>query len=67
MLKTIEFTIEMNGEVRLRDPLRVAHPCRAIVTILDETNMSKATLLSEKSLACDWEKPEEEAAWAHLQ
>lgn len=67
MLKSVEATVEINGEVHLREPLRVDHPRRAIVTILDEPDIPEAAVLSEESLARDWEKPEEDAAWSHLQ
>lgn len=30
MLRSIEATVETNGEVHLREPLHVTHPCRAI-------------------------------------
>ncbi len=59
---SIEATIEINGEVHLNEPLRVAHPCRAIVTLLDEPDLPETALLSEKVLARDWERPEEDAA-----
>lgn len=67
MLKSIEATIDVTGEVRLREPVRVKHPCRAIVTILDDPVIPETALLSEESLAQDWQKPEEDAAWSHLQ
>jgi len=40
------------------------------VTILDEEPAPltlEPTLLSERALAEDWNRPEEDAAWAHLQ
>ena len=67
MLKAIEATIEINGEVHLIEPLHLAHSCRAIVTILDETDVPETALLSQQTLAHDWERPEEDAAWSHLQ
>ncbi|MCK4514801.1 MAG: hypothetical protein KAU31_06055 [Spirochaetaceae bacterium] len=67
MLKSIEATVESNGEVHLREPIRLEHPCRAIVTILDEPDIPETALLSQESLAGDWERPEEDAAWSHLQ
>ena len=67
MLKSIEATIETNGDVHLREPIRVGHACRAIVTILDEPDVPETALLSQDSLARDWERPEEDAAWSHLQ
>ncbi len=67
MLKSIEATVESNGEVHLREPIRLEHPCRASVTILDEPDIPETALLSQESLARDWERPEEDAAWSHLQ
>ena len=69
MLKSIEAIIGKNGEIRLKEPIRLAFPCRAIITILDETldTLSETTLLSELSLAEDWNRPEEDEAWSHLQ
>ena len=67
MLKAIEATIEADGKVHLSEPLRLKHSCRAIVTIIDEFDVPEAALLSQQSLAQDWEKPEEDAAWSHLQ
>ncbi len=67
MLKSVEATIETNGQVHLREPVRISAPRRAIVTILDEPDVSDSALLSEASLARDWERPEEDAAWSHLQ
>ena len=67
MLTSIEATIEMDGEVRLKEPVRLAHPCRAIVTIVEEPAIAETALLSEPVLAEDWNRPEEDAAWSHLQ
>ena len=67
MLKSIEATVEINGEVHLREPFQIGHPCRAIVTILDEPDIPGTALLSEESLARDWDRPEEDVAWSHLQ
>ena len=69
MLLTIEAIIEENGEVRLKQPVHLKSPCRAIVTILDERDdvISETALLSEAALSKDWDRPEEEEAWSHLQ
>ena len=67
MLKSVKATIETNGEVHLLEPLRVRHACRAILTIIDEPEIPETALLSQQALACDWERPEEDAAWSHLQ
>ena len=41
---------------------------RAVLIMLDEdaTQISETALLSEPALA-DWNRPEEDAAWSHLQ
>jgi hypothetical protein len=67
-MKTVEAIIETNGSVHLVEPLQVSSPRRALVTILEEPpTVHDVTLLSEAALAEDWNRPEEEAAWAHLQ
>jgi len=68
MLKTIEATISPEGNVTLQEPVKLNGTRRALITILDETPHSEeAALLSEQSLAGDWNRPEEDAAWSHLQ
>ena len=67
-MRTVEAIIEPSGEVRLIEPVHVASPRRALVTILEEAPFAHdAALLSEAALAEDWNRPEEDAAWAHLQ
>ncbi len=67
-MKTVEAIIETNGEVHLVEPLQVSTPRRALVTILEEApTVQDAALLSEAALAEDWNRAEEDAAWAHLQ
>jgi hypothetical protein len=67
-MKTVEAVIGTNGEVRLLEPLELASPSRALVTILEEAPAPLETaLLSEAALAEDWNRREEDAAWAHLQ
>jgi hypothetical protein len=67
MLKSIKAIVEENGEVHLQEPVSLPHACRAIVTIIEEPDISETALLSEKSLAKDWNRPEEDEAWSHLQ
>jgi MOSC domain-containing protein YiiM len=38
MLQTVEAEIDVNGNVRLLEPVRVERKSRAIVTVLEETN-----------------------------
>ena len=70
MIKTFEAIIDQDGKVHLLEEVKLTASRRALVTILDETpdsNISETALLSESALAEDWERPEEEEAWQHLQ
>ena len=70
MIRTVEGIIDENGSVRLLEPVQLPAASRALVTILDEcpsTSVSGNALLSESALAQDWDCPEEDEAWAHLQ
>ena len=67
MLKSIEATIGVDGEVHLSEPVRLSRASRAIVTIIEEADAPDTALLSEESLAKDWSRPEEDEAWSHLQ
>ena len=70
MIQTVEGIIDSDGVVRLLEPVSIGAPRRALVTILPElleVTSREAALLSEKSLAVDWNRPEEDLAWAHLQ
>jgi len=67
MLHAVEATIEASGEIHLLEPIHLQHSCRAIVTIMDEPEVPEPALLSQQALAHDWERPEEDVAWSHLQ
>ena len=70
MIKTVEAVIDETGQVRLLESINLPAARRALVTILEEepaTSISETALLSESALAEDWNKPEEDAAWSHLQ
>ncbi len=68
VLHSIEVTIEKDGTVHLPGNLKLPAARRGILTILDEPIPAAETaLLSEAALAEDWNRPEEDAAWAHLQ
>jgi hypothetical protein len=67
-MRTVEAVIESGGEVRLVQPVNPAFPRRALVTILEESPRAPDVALSgEAALAEDRNRPEEDAAWAHLQ
>ena len=68
MLEAVEATIEPDGTVRLHEPVRLSVAHRALVIILEDTaSTAETALLSERALAADWGRVEEDAAWAHLQ
>jgi len=68
MIRTIEAMIDEEGHVRLLENVRPSTVRRALVTILDEGPAASDTaLLSEGALSKDWDRPEENAAWAYLQ
>ena len=68
MIKTVEAIIDEQGNVRLLERVRPAGARRALVTILEESpSDAESALLSEAALAEDWNRPEEDEAWSHLQ
>lgn len=70
MIQTVEAVIDERGHVRLLEPVQLPTARRALVTILEEVpiaSVSETALLSEQALAEDWSRPEEDAAWSHLQ
>jgi len=69
MLRSVEAVIDEQNNVRLLEPVQLPGPRRAFVFILDEPAfvIPETALLSERSLAADWHRPKEEAAWSHLQ
>ena len=70
MIRKVEAVVDEQGAVRLKEPVRLSAPRRAVVTIFDEdraTKIDEAALLSESALAQDWNRPEEDAAWSYLQ
>jgi hypothetical protein len=69
MIQTIEATIDTNGRIILHDEIKPDRKYRALVTILEEepkAEISETALLSEASLAKDWNNSEEDEAWRHL-
>ena len=70
MIQTVEAVIDEDGRVRLLESVSLPEPRRALVTILEEVptaDASETALLSEQALAEDWNRPEEDEAWSHLQ
>ncbi len=69
MIQTLEALIDENGRVSLLEPIHLPTARRALVTILEQSapEPSETALLSEAALSTDWNRPEEDAAWSHLQ
>jgi len=70
MIRTVEAVIDARGNVRLLEPVQLQATRRALVTILEEqptASVGEAALLGEPALAKDWNRPEEDEAWSHLQ
>lgn len=66
MIQTLEAIIDSAGQVQLFGEITGLAGRRALVTILDEPAIvpGEAALLAESALAEDWNRPEEDAAWA---
>ena len=70
MIRTVEAVISEDGNVRLLETIALASARRALVTILEEEPrplVNEPALLSEPALSEEWNLPEEDAAWSHLQ
>ncbi len=70
MARTLEAVIDEQGNVRLLEPVQLPSERRALVTILEDrpaVGTSETAVLSEAALSEDWNRPEEEEAWSHLQ
>lgn len=68
MLHTVEAVLQSNGSLNFLEPVHLKGPQRVLVTFtqMQDEALSGAAL-SQSSLAIDWLKDEEEAAWKHLQ
>ena len=73
MPKTVEAVVDEHGHIRLLEPLTLHASQRVLVTILEDEsesemrNVSDTALLSEETLAKDWNQEEEDEAWKPLQ
>ena len=69
MIQTLEAIIDMNGNIILPNGIKLDRSKRALITILDEEpkiEILETAILSEVSLAKDWNTAEENEAWQHL-
>jgi hypothetical protein len=70
MIQTLEAEIDEHGSVKLAKPIHLDRCHRALVMIMPDQaahGAGECALLSEAALAQDWNNPEEDAAWQHLQ
>ena len=69
MGRLYEAVVEPDGRIRLNTPVHLEKGLRVLVAI-PQTDLDTAVsgiALSEPALSADWNKPEEDEAWAHLQ
>ncbi len=69
MDRLYEAVVEPDGRIRLNTPVHLEKGLRVLVAI-PQTELETAVsgiALSEPALSADWNKPEEDEAWAHLQ
>jgi hypothetical protein len=63
MKATLEAEVDAKGNIKLKDPVTLRPGSRVLVTVVQDAPPETA-VLSEASLAADWNRPEEDAAWA---
>ena len=68
MLHTIEALLNADGALRFLEPVQLTGVQRVLVTFTQPVDEAlSGAALSQRSLATDWLREEEDAAWAHLQ
>ena len=68
MPRTIKAVVEKDGSLRLLEDIELKAGDHVLVTVhASEPGENDSALLSEAALASDWEREEEDEAWAHLQ
>jgi hypothetical protein len=65
MFTTIEAEVDAGGHIQPKEPVTLEPGSRVLITIL-APEAPECALLSEALLGADWDRPEEEAAWAHF-
>lgn len=64
MLRTVKAEIDEEGRIRPDEDVSLEPGTKVLITFLGE--VAEEALLSERSLSADWSRPEEDAAWSHL-
>jgi hypothetical protein len=67
MLTTLKATIDQNKKINFEEKIDFNVPQVVLVTFLTEESKNSTAILSERILAKDWLRPEEDEAWRHLQ
>lgn len=68
MLHTVEALLNADGALRFLEPVQFTGVQRVLVTFTQPVDEAlSGAALSERSLAADWLREEEDLAWAHLQ
>ena len=63
MLHTVEALLNADGTLRFLEPVQLTGTQRVLVTFIPPASEA----VSSQSLASDWLRADEDAAWAHLQ
>ena len=66
MRPTIEAEVDDKGNIRPKEPVTVTPGSQLLITVVEVPTPAETALLSERALATDWSRPEEDAAWADL-
>ena len=72
MIHTYQAIINQQGIVNLLQPIDIKEPKRALLIVFDNDfedsfyKKSDSYIFSESSLEKDWNRPEEDEAWAYL-
>ena len=67
MRPIIEAEVDEKGNIRPKEPISLPPGSQLLITVLGGPAPSETVLVSEVSLAADWSRPEEDAAWAGLE
>ena len=68
MNRTVNAVIDEEGNVRLLETVSLPAARKALVTILEDVPVAdEKAVMSEEALGKDWNRPEENEAWSHLQ
>jgi hypothetical protein len=63
MKARLEAEVDAKGNIQLKEPVTLRPGSRVLVTVVEDAPAETA-LLSETALGADWNRPEEDAAWA---